>query len=347
MPSLTLPYDSIVNPNMPVIAEEMKDAHFTKTAADGIGVRFDPASNVTITDSLDGIKIDAPAAPPSDVTTWTWDGVGHILTIAVDGQPPQTVNLSSLDDEGASLVINGQNLELQDEDGNVLSSTPITAIDAQQLSAAMNGAAWEVTLTNGGTVALTCAEVHAMFAQNNEIPEFGINFLADDCTKYSLKAMLSQIEPFLPSLTSTQLDLTQGGNITLGSQGTLTFNPLDCAAIGGLFPSGTGALLASEVLTKDCQSYAISEIVGLATSATTNTLVVDPVAGTITSTVNGVDAAAPLSDIVNCATIEAAYGAAAAPAAGDEILGKGCKALLLEQDVSSTGILMPTWSVRS
>jgi hypothetical protein len=60
MPSSALPFDpaDAAFPQSPVISEELIDSDFEKSAA-GIGVKIDPASNLTITrDPATGIKLD-------------------------------------------------------------------------------------------------------------------------------------------------------------------------------------------------------------------------------------------------------------------------------------------------
>jgi hypothetical protein len=62
MPSLTKPYDSASQALMPVIAEELADTDFTKSATDGFSLKFDPSSSISVTRSLAGIKLTpAPA----------------------------------------------------------------------------------------------------------------------------------------------------------------------------------------------------------------------------------------------------------------------------------------------
>lgn len=334
--SLTLPYDSITFPLMPVIAEEMKDSDFTKTTADGIGVKFDPTGNVAITRSLNGIKLDAPL---SDATTFTFDAVGKTLNLAIDGNTVQTVNLAALDDEGAALVINGQNLELVSNDGTVLSTTPISAIDAQQLTSAMVGQALVLTLSNGGQIEVTCVEIGQMFAPMAGPVPLTTSFLADDCSKYTIADILAQAKDDNPPqlLTVINPSLVQGGQFELSNGGgVVTFDAITCADIKSLFPAGGVASVKTTLFTGECTSVSVGEVLGL----TRNTLEV--LGGDLVSTVNGVPASVPSVTIV-----DSAYTAApVAPTAGSTLYGPGGKSFNLVQDISSTGILMPTWSVR-
>jgi hypothetical protein len=346
--SLVPPYASIVNPFMPVIAEEMADSDFAKSAATGITLNIDPASNVIATRSLAGIKLTAPVAAASDATTFSYDAVGKKLNLAIDGNTVQTVDLAALDNEGAKLVINGQNLELVAEDGTVLSSTPITAIDAQQLTSAVAANTLTITLSNGGDVDITCTEISALYpAKVGPVPTT-VSFLADDCGKYTMADILDQAAADNPPqvLSAINTSLVQGGQFELsGGGGIITFDAITCADIKSLFPAGGTATAATTLFTGDCKSITVADITALAAVATTNTLTVT--GGNLVSNVNGVVASVPLSDIVNTTTIDAAYTAApAAPAAGAKIYGPGGKTYNLVQDTSATGILLPTWSVR-
>lgn len=306
------------------------------TAISPLQLTLDPASTAVVTTSPTGLKIDAPL---SDATTFTYDAVGKTLNLAIDGNTVQTVNLAALDDEGAALVINGQNLELVAADGTVLSTTPITAIDAQQLTSAMAGNALVMTLSNGGEIKITCTEIGQMFAAAAGPVPLVTSFLADDCAKYTMADILAQAKTDNPpqTLAVTNASLLTGGQFELSNGGgTVTFAPIDCAAIKTLFPAGGVATAATSLFTGDCTSITAADVLAL----TTNTLAV--VGGDLVSTVNGVPATVPAATVV-----DAAYSAApVAPAAGDTLYGPGGKSVSLVQDRSSTGILMPTWSVR-
>lgn len=312
---------------------DVRDTH--SAAGMKLQVKFDPASGTNITTSAAGIKIDAPL---SDATTFTYDAVGKTLNLAIDGNTVQTVNLAALDDEGAALVINGQNLELVAADGTVLSTTPITAIDAQQLTSAMAGNALVLALSNGGEVKVTCVEISQMFTAAVGPVPLTTAFLGDDCSRYMMADILAQAKDDNPpqTLTAPTTSLLQGGQIELSNGGgTVTFDPIDCAAIRSLFPAGGTATPKTSVLTDDCASVTIGDMLAL----TTNTLEV--VGGMLISTVNDVPAKVATVDIV-----DAAYSTPTAPTAGATVYGPGGTSFKLVQDISSTGILMPTWSVK-
>jgi hypothetical protein len=118
---------------------------------------------------------------------------------------------------------------------------------------------------------------------------------------------------------------------------------LTAAEIAQLFRAGGLAPLATSLLGDDGLKYAIADILAQAKKSippTSNTLEV--IGGQIVSTVNGIASSIPATAIV-----DSAYSAApATPVAGAAIYGPGGKSYTLVQDVSSTGILLPTWSTR-
>jgi hypothetical protein len=153
---------AITNPKEPVIGSELAAESF-KIDAGQYKVNIDPASNVAATESAAGIKLMAPVTAASAVTTFAFDAVAKTITVAVDGTASQVINVGALDDEGAKLVINGQNLELQNAAGVVLSSTQIGQLDAQQLTGAAIAAGYKLTLSNGGSVTITAPEIGSIF----------------------------------------------------------------------------------------------------------------------------------------------------------------------------------------
>jgi hypothetical protein len=163
-----------------VVGEELS-ADFLFTSGKGYSVSIDPASDVIATHSIDGILLElAPgAAPASTVTTFAYDAVSKKLSVAVDGTTALAVDLAALDDEGTKLVINGQNLELQNNAGTVLSSTPIGQLDAQQLTGAAAAAGYKITLSNGGSVTITCADIGQMYASG--VATATTELLSKDC----------------------------------------------------------------------------------------------------------------------------------------------------------------------
>jgi hypothetical protein len=257
-----------------VVAEELADSDFEKTTALAYRVFFDPASNVAVSRSLSGIKLTASA---STVSTFSWDAVGRNLTVAVDGTTSKVVNLASLDDEGAKIQVAAGQLQLVAQDGTILSSTPITSLDAQQLTGAASGTGYKLSLTNGGSVTITCADIGQMYATGTPVA-------------------------------------------------------------------------ATELLTKDCKAVPISslpinstQLVGVVPAANTSHTIA--VAGTsLSSVVNGVTATTPLSAVVNCASIKAAYPAApTATVATANLLTDACTTVKVRRAVSSFGTLLNYW----
>jgi hypothetical protein len=64
-----MPYDSAAQALMPVVAEELADSDFSKSPTTGFGIKFDPSSSISVTRSLNGIKL-------STVASGTWNTVG-------------------------------------------------------------------------------------------------------------------------------------------------------------------------------------------------------------------------------------------------------------------------------
>jgi hypothetical protein len=156
---------TIPNPLEPVIGKELAAESFQLVGQE-YKVKFDPASTVTVTDSAAGIKLVAPVAPAaalSTVTTATFDAVAKTITIAVDGTTPKIIPVGGLDDEGTQIVINAGQIELKNSSGTVLSSTPITQIDAQQISKTAAAAGYTIAVTNGGSITITPADFAVMY----------------------------------------------------------------------------------------------------------------------------------------------------------------------------------------
>jgi hypothetical protein len=156
---------TIPNPLQEVIGKELAAESF-KLVGSEYKVNIDPASNIIATESLAGIKLMAPAAPvaaASTVTTATFDAVAKTITIAVDGTIPKVINVGGLDDEGTQIVLNAGVLELKNSSGTVLSSTPISQIDAQQISKTAAAAGLAIAVTNGGSITIAPADIAVMY----------------------------------------------------------------------------------------------------------------------------------------------------------------------------------------
>jgi hypothetical protein len=155
---------TIPNPLQEVIGKELAAESF-KLVGSEYKVNIDPASNIVATESLAGIKLMAPVvtAAASTITTAIFDAVAKTITIAVDGTIPKVINVGGLDDEGTQIVLNAGVLELKNSSGTVLSSTPISQIDAQQLTGAVTAAGYVLTLTNGGAVTITAPQIGGLF----------------------------------------------------------------------------------------------------------------------------------------------------------------------------------------
>jgi hypothetical protein len=285
------------------------------TTASPLNLVIDPASTATVTQSAAGLKINVPpsaAAPLSTVTTFAWDALAKKLKVAVDGTAALEVDLGALDDEATKLVLNGQNLELQNSDGTVLSSTPIGQIDAQQLTGAAAAAGYTLTLSNGGSVTITCADIGQMYATGASTA--ATELLSKDC-----KAVKVSELPIAPS------QLTAGAlptNVTVS--GSSINSPITNAAATLPAANITGVLPAS------------------ALPPTTNALSIT--AGVLKSVVDGVEATVPLPPI-DCAAIAAAYPAAPATTTQANLYTDACTKVKLKRAVSSLGTPLNYWVI--
>lgn len=266
--SLTMPYNSASQPYMPVIAEEMADTDFEKTAALGYRVFFDPTSNVSITRSLaGGIKLTAPAAPASVVSNFTFDAIGKTLTVAVDGTAPQVVNLASLDDEGVRIQIAAGQLQLVNAAGTVLSSTAITAIDAQQLTGVASAGAYTISLTNGGSVAITCANIGQMYPTGT--PVAATELLSKDCKAVAVSALpinATQLVGIVPAANTSNVLAVSGTNLVStvnGVASTIALNTIvNCTTIRAAYPTAVSPTVATaNLLTDACTKVAVRRAV--------------------------------------------------------------------------------------
>lgn len=265
--SLTMPYLSAAQPLMPVIAEEIADTDFEKTAALGYRVLFDPTSTVGITRSLSGIKLTAPTAPASAVTTFSWDAIGRTLTVAVDGTAPKVVNLASLDDEGVRLQVDAGQLNLLSADGTIISSTPITAIDAQQLSGVADPGAYVISLTNGGAVKITCADIGLMYPTGVPTPK--TELLSKDCKAVAINALpinATQLVGIVPAANTAHTMAIAGSNLTStvnGVAATVALSSIvNCTTIRAAYPAAVSPTVATaNLLTDACTKVAVRRAV--------------------------------------------------------------------------------------
>jgi hypothetical protein len=248
---------------MPVIAEELADTDFEKTAALGYRVFFDPASNVAITRSLAGIKLVAPTAPLSTVSQFVWDAIGKTLTVAVDGTAPKVVNLASLDDEGVRLQVAAGQLNLLSADGSIISSTPITSIDAQQLTGVASATGYTLNLTNGGSATLTCANIGQMYPTG--APVAATELLSKDCKAVAVSALpinATQLVGVVPAANTAHTMAIAGANLTSTVNGVVATVPLasivTCATIRAAYPAAVSPTVATaNLLTDACTKVAV------------------------------------------------------------------------------------------
>lgn len=293
MPSSAYPYDSTIGTGQadtPIIPRELEDASFSKTDAGGIAWKFNPASNITLDrDPADGLKLTAP--PP----TMTMDILSKKMTVSYPGHPDQVIDLAYLDDEGIELRLVGQELQLFNGAGSLISSTPITDVDAQQLSSYFSGDTPDVfvlELTNGGGVKITCETIARLFAENPGSISPKAYLLGDDCQKHSVATLIAQAVAESILQNPPQVLQLIGGDLTAGvsfelspSGGIVSLNPLTCTDVNGLYPVGQAPTLTTPVLTRACASYTVGSILGLTTVSNTIT------GNNLTTTVNGVTSA--------------------------------------------------------
>lgn len=295
------------------------------TTTSPLNLDIDPASTAIITKSAAGLKINvppSPAAPLSTVTTFAFDALAKKLKVAVDGTAALEVDLGALDDEATKLVLNGQNLELQNSAGTVLSSTPIGQIDAQQLTGAAAAAGYKLTLSNGGSVTITCTDIGQMYATGASTAT--TELLSKDC-----KAVKVSELPIAPS------QLTAGAlptNVTVS--GSSINSPITNAAATIPAANITGVLPAS----------------ALPPTTVSNTIAGTGAARTLSTTVNGVvGAPVPLPETVipplTCAAISAAYPAAPAPTAQANLYTDACTKVKMKRAVSSLGTPLNYWVI--
>jgi hypothetical protein len=168
-----------------VIGAEMDGRSF-KIAGGQYGIRLDPASSGASL-SAAGLKITAGAAVPSVVSTFAFDALAKTITVAVDGTASKVIDLAALDNTGVKLVLNGQNLELQDSTGKVLSSSPISQVGAQQLAGVASAAGYKVSLSNGGSATITCADIGQMYASGASTA--ATELLSKDCRAVTISGL--------------------------------------------------------------------------------------------------------------------------------------------------------------
>jgi hypothetical protein len=292
------------------------------TTTSPLNLVIDPASTAIVTKSAAGLKINVPptpAAPLSTVTTFAFDALAKKLKVAVDGTAALEVDLGALDDEATKLVLNGQNLELQNSAGAVLSSTPIGQIDAQQLTGAAAAAGYKLTLSNGGSATITCADIGQMYAT-------GVSTAATELLSKDCKAVKVSELPIAPSqLTAGALptNVTVSGS-SINSPITNTAATLPAANITGVLPASA-----------------------LPPTTVSNTIAGTGAARTLSTTVNGVvGTPVPLPEtLITCAAISAAYPAAPSATAQANLYTDACTKVKMKRAVSSLGTPLNYWVI--
>jgi hypothetical protein len=294
------------------------------TGSSPLQLDIDPTSTAIITKSPAGLKINVPPAPapvPSVISKFAFDAIAKTITVATDGTADMVINVAALDDEGTKIVINGQNLELQNATGTVLSSTPIGAIDAQQLTGVAAAAGYKLTLSNGGSVTITCADIGQMYSSGTGTAS--TELLSKDC----MAVKISQL-PIAPG------QLTAGAlpaNVTVPAAsitGTLPVSSLPPTT--NVLSLTTGTLksvvngIESSVVIPTAPTFAGGAIAGLVPGSS---LPAD--AGKVLSAA-GTWISIPVPPALTCADIGLLYPSGTGTA-GTELLSKDCMAVKISQ----------------
>ena len=194
----------------PVIGAELHDGDFNKgtEAPDRYTVKFDVAGVTPVTKSAAGIAVGFPAVIPATATmaasqltgplpasaltlTGAYDAIGNKLTITANGVP----TIIPLDPSaGMTASIVGSDLVLKDDQGVVLSATPIAGLDAQTLTVGGTTAAPTLAISNGNVVNLPSSDpttLAAAFTAGADPIPAGTSLLASDGKKYNLVTISS------------------------------------------------------------------------------------------------------------------------------------------------------------
>ena len=150
----------------PVIGGEMAAESF-KVAAGQYHISIDPASNVTATESIAGLKLTVPVAAPTTHTA-TFDALSNKLTTVVNGVTAVT-DLGALDDEGVTMSFAAGNLVLKNKAGATLSTTPIPDVDAQTLTKTVAASGITIAISGGNSIVLTTADLAAAFPPTTNV----------------------------------------------------------------------------------------------------------------------------------------------------------------------------------